>query len=82
MFDREERSGGGLYIPEVAKEETIDGLVRAIGRGRFTYKKGIVPVDVSVGDHVVIAKYGGTDITVDDRGYRCVREDDILGVIE
>jgi len=81
IFDTEDTTEGGIIIPEVAKEKVVDGIVRAVGRGSATAKGVVVPIDVMVGDHVVTKKYGGTEITIDGRGYTCVREDDILGVV-
>jgi chaperonin GroES len=72
---------GGIVIPDTAKEKPNQAIVIAAGSGRLAEGK-IVPLEVKVGDHVLLGKYAGTDITFDGQEYVMVREDEILGVAE
>ena len=71
---------GGIIIPDSAKEKPMEGKVVAIGKKRDDDGKEI-PFDVKVGDKVLLPKYGGTEVKIDDVVYQLVREDDLLGVI-
>lgn len=71
---------GGIYIPDSAKEKPMEGTVVAIGKKRDEEGKQ-VPFDVSVGDAVLLPKFGGTEVKVDGKSYQLVRESDLLGVI-
>jgi chaperonin GroES len=77
----EEKSPGGIIIPDTAKEKPQEGVVIAVGSGKQDDGK-VVPVDVRPGDHVLFGKYGGTEIKLDGEEHLILREDDILGVIE
>ena len=72
---------GGIVIPESAKEKPQEAVVKAVGPGRLDEGKR-VPIDIKVGDHVLITKYGGTELTYDDEDYLIIREDDVLAVFE
>ncbi|HYD49985.1 MAG TPA: co-chaperone GroES [Terriglobales bacterium] len=76
-----ERTKGGIYIPDTAKEKPIQGRVVAVGPGRQDDGK-IVPLDVKAGDQVLFGKYAGTDVNIDGEEHLILREDDILGVVE
>ena len=75
-----EQTKGGIIIPDTAKEKPQEGEVVAIGKKRDDDGKEI-EFDVAVGDLVLMPKYGGTEVKIDDEEYQIVREDDILGVI-
>jgi chaperonin GroES len=77
----EEKSPGGIIIPDTAKEKPQEGVVIAVGSGKQDDGK-VVPVDVRPGDHVLFGKYGGTEIKLDGEEHLILREGDILGVIE
>ena len=77
----EEKSPGGIIIPDTTKEKPQEGVVIAVGSGKQNDGK-VVPVDVRPGDHVLFGKYGGTEIKLDGEEHLILREDDILGVIE
>ena len=77
----EERTKGGLYIPETAKEKPAEGEVIAVGRGRRTEDGKIVEMDVKKGDHILFAKFSGNDIKIDGEEYLIMREDEVLGVL-
>jgi len=72
---------GGIIIPDSAKEKPQEAKVIALGTGKKNEDGKITPFEVKVGDKVLISKYGGTEVKLDDKKYTLVREDDILGVI-
>ncbi len=73
---------GGIIIPDTAKEKPQEGKVVALGTGKRDDDGKLVPFTVKKGDRVLISKYGGTEIKIDDKDYLIMREEDILGVIE
>ena len=78
--EAKEEVKGGIYIPDTAKEKPQEGKVLAVGKKRDDDGKE-VPFDVQVGDTVLMPKYGGTEVKIDDKAYQIVREEDLLGVI-
>jgi chaperonin GroES len=78
----EEVKKGGIIIPDSAKEKPTTGKVIAIGTGKIDEKGNKVPFNVKVGDKVLMPKYGGTEVKLDDKEYQIMREEDILGVIK
>ncbi|RKX33254.1 MAG: co-chaperone GroES [Verrucomicrobia bacterium] len=79
--EEEEQSRGGIIIPDTAKEKPQEAEVIALGTGKKDDKGKTQDFEVKVGDRVLISKYGGTEVKLDDEKYMLVREDDILGVI-
>jgi len=79
--EAEEKVKGGIIIPDTAKEKPLEGKVVAIGAGRLDEDGKRVPLEVKVGDRVLIGKYAGTEIKIDEIEHVIVREDEILGVI-
>ena len=75
-----EQLKGGIYIPDTAKEKPMEGVVIAVGKKLDKEGKEIA-FDVKVGDRVLMPKYGGTEVKIDDKEYQLVREEDLLGVI-
>ena len=73
---------GGIIIPDSAKEKPQEGKVIAIGTGKRDDDGKLIPFNVKVGDTVLMPKYGGTEVKIDDREYQIVREEDILGIID
>lgn len=73
---------GGIIIPDTAKEKPQKGKVIAIGTGKRDEDGKLIPFNVKPGDQVLMPKYGGTEIKIDDKDFQIIREDDILGVIE
>ena len=80
--DEQEQRIGGIIVPDTAKEKPQQATVIAVGSGRVNDDGKKIPLDVKVGDHVLIGKYSGTDIKLDGQEYLIVREDEILGVAE
>jgi chaperonin GroES len=79
--DKEERTAGGIIIPDTAKEKPQEGKVVAVGPGRRDDGK-LVAVDVKAGDRVLFGKYSGSEIKIDGEEHLILREEDILGVVE
>ncbi len=80
--EEEERSKGGIIIPDTAKEKPQKGEVVAVGEGRILDTGEKVPMCVKVGDKVIYGKYAGTEVNVDGEKYLVMREDDIYAIIE
>lgn len=78
----EEKTAGGIIIPDSAKEKPAEGEVVAVGPGKTNDKGERVALQVKKGDRVLFSKYGGTDVKLDGEDYLIMREDDILGIIE
>ena len=81
-IQEEEKSKGGIIIPDTAKEKPQEGKVVAVGKGKVNEDGKITPLDVKVNDRVLFGKYSGTEINIDGEEHLIMREDDILGVIE
>lgn len=80
--DEAEKSAGGLYIPDTAKEKPQKGKVIAAGPGRVTEDGKLQKMDVKVGDIVLFDRYSGSKINMDNVEYLIIREEDILGILE
>jgi chaperonin GroES len=78
----EEKTKGGLFIPDTAKEKPIEALVMAVGNGKVLEDGTVRKLDVKEGDRVLFGKYSGTEVKLDGEDVLILREDDILGVIE
>ncbi len=81
LVKEEEVSKGGIIIPDSAKEKPQEGKVIAVGTGKLDENGKVVPFNVKKGDLVLMPKYGGTEVKIDDKEYQIVREDDILAII-
>ena len=80
--EREETTASGLILPETAKEKPQEGAVIAVGPGRRDDDGKRVAMDVSVGDNVLYAKYGGTEIKIDGKKLLILKESDVLAIVE
>ena len=78
----EDKTKGGIIIPDTAKEKPIEAKVVAVGAGRRLENGEIQPLAVKKGDLVLFGKYGGTEVKIDGEDHLILREDDILGIIE
>jgi chaperonin GroES len=81
-IEAQEQRIGGIIVPDTAKEKPQQAEVIAVGNGRMNDDGKAIPLDVKVGEHVLIGKYSGTEIKLDGEEYLIVREDEILGVAE
>jgi chaperonin GroES len=80
--EEDEKTKGGIIIPDTAKEKPAEGKVVAVGNGRVGEDGKLLPMDLKVGDSVLFSKYGGTDVKIDGNDYLIMRQEDVLGVIE
>ena len=78
----EEKTKGGIIIPDAAKEKPQQGKIIAVGKGKANEDGKVIPLDVKVGDKVLFAKYSGSEIKIDGEEHLIMREEDILGVLE
>ena len=77
-MEKEEKTKSGIYLPDTAKEKPQEGEIMAVGPGKLNEDGQRIPMDLKVGDRVIYAKYGGTEIKVDDVELIILRESDIL----
>jgi chaperonin GroES len=80
--EEEQKTKGGIIIPDPAKEKPVRGRVVAVGAGRVLDNGTRVPLQVKEGDIILFGKYAGTEIKIEDEEHLIMREDDILGIIE
>ncbi len=78
----EEKTKGGIIIPDTAKEKPLEGQVIAVGNGKILEDGKVRPLDIKPGERILFSKYAGTEIKIDGEEHLMLREDDILGVIE
>lgn len=76
-----EKTSGGIFIPETAKEKPAEGKVIAVGDGIRKEDGSILPLNVKVGDKILFAKWGGNEVTIDGKDYLIMKESDILGIL-
>ena len=81
-LEEQEVSKGGIIIPDTAKEKPQEGKVIAVGTGKRDDDGKVIPFNVKAGNRVLMPKYGGTEVKIDDKEYQIIREEDILGIID
>jgi chaperonin GroES len=81
-LEEEEKTKGGIIIPDTAREKPVEGKVIAVGAGRIKKDGTKMPLEIKKGDRVLYAKYAGTEIKMDGEEYLMMKEDDILAIIE
>jgi len=81
-LEREERTKGGIVLPDTAKEKPVQGEVIAVGPGRTSDEGELIPVEVKKGDRIIYGKYSGTQVKVDGEEYLIVREAEILAIVK
>ena len=79
--DEEEKTKGGIIIPDSAKEKPQEGKVIAVGNGKIGDDGKIQPLDVKKGDKLLFSKYAGTEVNLDGEEHLIIREDDVLGIL-
>jgi chaperonin GroES len=80
-LEAEDRTSGGIIIPDTAKEKQQRGKVVAVGKGRVTEEGKVTPLEVKAGDEVLFGRYTGSEIKVGANDYLIIKEDDILGIV-
>ncbi len=81
-IDAEEKTAGGIIIPDTAKEKPMEGEVVAAGPGARNERGELVPLDLKIGDRVLFGKWSGTEIKIDGEEFLIMKESDVLGVVE
>jgi chaperonin GroES len=81
-LEEEEKTKGGIIIPDTAKEKPIEGKVIAVGDGKIKEDGKKIPLEIKKGDRVLFVKYAGTEIKIDGEEHLMMKEDDILAIIE
>jgi chaperonin GroES len=81
-LDQEEKSSGGIIIPDTAQEKPMEGKVMAVGKGNRNEEGKIFPLDVKKGDRILFGKWSGTEAKLDGKDLIVMKESDIMGVIE
>ncbi|MFH1434605.1 MAG: co-chaperone GroES [Pseudomonadota bacterium] len=81
-FDQEEKTKGGIIIPDSAKEKPLEAEVVAVGRGRVMEDGKVRPLEVKAGDRILFGKYAGTEVKLDGEEHLLIREEDVLAIIE
>jgi len=81
-LEEDEKTEGGIIIPDTAKEKPMEGKIVAVGKGKVLEGGKVAPLDVKVGDRVLFGKYAGTEIKLEGEEHLIMREEDILGIIE
>jgi len=81
-IEAEEKSAGGIFLPDSAKEKPQQGKVLSVGPGKMHENGKITPIDIAVGDVVYYSKYGGTEVKVGNQDYIILRQDDVLAVVD
>ena len=81
-IDAEEKTAGGIIIPDTAKEKPQEGEIVAAGPGGRNETGQLIPLDVKVGDRVLFGKWSGTDVKIDGQDYLIMKESDLMGVVE
>jgi chaperonin GroES len=78
----EQKTAGGIFIPDTAKEKPLEGKVVAVGPGKFDKEGKRIPIEVKKGNRILFSRYGGTEIKINGVEHLMMREDDILAIIE
>ncbi len=81
-LEQEDRSAGGIIIPDTAQEKPMQGEVVAVGPGNRSEDGKLTPLDVKAGDRILVGKYSGTEVNVDGEDLLIMRESDIMGVVD
>ena len=80
--EQQDKTTGGVFLPDTAKEKPQEGVIRAVGPGRVTDKGDVVKMNVTVGDRVLYRKYSGSEVKIDGTEYLIIPEKDILAIVD
>ena len=82
LEEQEQKSAGGIIIPDTATEKPQEGKVVAVGKGKVNEDGKVIPLDVKAGDRILFGKYSGSEIKIDGEEHLILREEDVLGIVE
>jgi chaperonin GroES len=80
--ESEEKTKGGIIVPDTAKEKPQQGKIIAVGQGKRLENGKLIPLEVKAGDTILFGKYSGSEITIESNEYLIMKEDDVLGLVE
>ena len=81
-LEEEEKTKGGIIIPDTAKEKPVEGKVIAVGKGKVKEDGTTLPMETKKGDRILFAKYAGTEVKIDGEEHLIIKEDDVLAIVE
>ena len=81
-LEEEEKTKGGVIIPDTAKEKPIEGKVIAVGKGKINEDGAKIPMEMKKGDRILFTKYAGTEVKIDGEEHLIMKEDDVIAIIE
>jgi chaperonin GroES len=81
VLEAKEKTKGGIYLPDTAKEKPQEAEVVAVGKGKVSDEGKTIPPEVKAGDKILFGKYSGTEVTIDGNDYLILKEEDILGIV-
>jgi chaperonin GroES len=82
VLEAKEKTKGGIVLPDTAKEKPQEGKVVAVGKGKVSDEGKVIPLEVKVGDRILYGKYSGAEVTIDEKEYLIIKEEDILAVVK
>ena len=82
LLDEQDKTAGGIILPDSAKEKPQEGKVMAVGKGKLLEDGTLRPLEIKVGDTILFAKYSGTEVTHEEKEFLILREDDVLAVLK
>jgi chaperonin GroES len=81
VMKREEKTAGGIYLPDSAKEKPMEGKVVSVGKGARDNQGNLIPMELKAGDHVVFGKWAGTEVKIEGKEFLIMKESDVMGVL-
>jgi len=81
VVKREEKTAGGIYLPDSAKEKPMEGTVKSVGKGARDSQGNIIPMELKAGDRIVFGKWAGTEVKIDGKEFLIMKESDVMGVL-
>ncbi len=82
VLEAKEKTKGGIVLPDSAKEKPQEGKVVAVGKGKVSDDGKVIPLEVKVGDKILYGKYSGAEVTLDEKEYLIIKEEDVLAVVK
>jgi chaperonin GroES len=80
--EQNDKSAGGVFLPDTAKEKPQEGIIRAAGPGRTNDEGKVIPITVKTGDRVIYSKYSGSEVKIDGKEYLIISEKDVLAIVD
>ena len=82
VLEAKEKTKGGIVLPDTAKEKPQEGKIVAAGKGKVSDDGKTIPLEVKVGDKILYGKYSGTEVTIDEKEYLIIKEEDVLAIVK